>query len=71
MSNDKIEYRTIPIEGIKHVTEKAILVITLEHQEAWIPRSTVPIADDAMYDEFDPNQTEIRVARWLCDKRGW
>lgn len=67
----KVDYQTIPIEGIRHSTEKAILVALPDHSEVWIPRKCLPMhIDNEIYEGMDEPRDEITVSRWFAEKEG-
>lgn len=61
--SDSVEYVTLHCEVLR-TTDKAVLV-ELNGEEVWIPRSQCEGGDD-----IDEGDDSINVTRWFADKRG-
>ena len=68
--NERMEFKEIPIHGIKIVTAKAVLVYLEDDSTKWIPRSNLSYKDDEELEEgrnFQPRDS-IRVATWFAEQ---
>ena len=67
----KIDYVSIPIDGVIWATQQAVQVQLYQGGTQWIPRRCLPkhIDDEIMPNEYNPLD-EIKVARWFAEKEG-
>lgn len=71
---NKILYTEINIDSIKTSTNKAVLIVSENHEEYWIPRTLIRSKEEReILENVRYNSSEIStlpVATWFVDKEG-
>lgn len=72
MSSYKIDYVEVPIQDVKLVREKSVLIVHESGEEVFIPRVALSKQDDDALDDEGTgfSRGKLQVAKWFCQEKG-